>query len=185
MQLSTIDDLFAFLRTVKYGWVDRDGQRHRGPNNQPGFVLQSPAELFESRLGICWELTEFARAWFQRHKIPCSTYLLYYYLNDDNCPSHSILVYRDQEQYCWFEPSMHEPEFDYCGIHYYDSLEDLLVDAANQVATFQKCFNIIPREADPQNFEIYQYDQPEFGIDDYAFYQHCRQGTEIPVPGIK
>lgn len=182
MQLLTIEDLFAFLRTVKYGWVDRNGQKHRGPNDQPGFVLQSPTELIRSRIGICWELTEFARTWFQQHKIPCSTYLIYCCLDDDTCPSHSILVYRDQGRYCWFEPSMHEPEFNYCGIHHYTSLENLLADAVHQIVAFQKCFGIIPSEINPQDFLIYQYSQPKFGIDDGAFYQHCRQGARILLP---
>lgn len=180
--LNTLDQLFDFCRELKYGWVDQAGKRHLGPNDQPGFRLQSPSAVLESRLAICWEQTELQRAWFMQHHIACQTYLLYYYLSDDNCPSHSILVYREGEQYCWFEPMFQDTPIIYYGIHRYATLDALLADFRQCFTHNNQLLHILPSSPHPQNFRLYRYTQPEFSIDDTEFYQHCRQGESITIP---
>ena len=64
--ISTIKEFFEYCqKNFNYGWVDQDGERHEGVNDGKTYFLQSPEELMESKLGICWDRTELYRDYFK------------------------------------------------------------------------------------------------------------------------
>lgn len=179
--IETMGDLFGFCQKLEYGWIDRAGQRHRGVNNSNEYFLQSPAEVLESQIGICWDQTELMREFFRQKKVECKSYFLYYYLNDDNCPSHSILVYKNGEKYCWFEPMFFTTPFYYSGIHEFNSLNELLENFRVKFIRNGKMQGVLPEEYDASELSLYQYDKPKYGISAEDFYNHCRTGEELEV----
>lgn len=66
MGLLTINDYFDFAKNkINYGWVDKDGNKHDGVNDAVSYSLQSLKEVIDSRIGICWDLTELSRSFFE------------------------------------------------------------------------------------------------------------------------
>lgn len=179
--ITDLDSLYNFCQNISYGWIDRQNNRHFGPNNSNEYFLQSPAELLQNQIGICWDQTELQRAWFTSQGIPTKTYFLYYYLNDDNCPSHSILTFLEHGKPHWFEPMFKNTNVYYAGIHNYDSIEQLLANFRTKFIRNGQESGVLPTDFHLENVELYQYDRPTYGISGHEFYEHCRTGTKIPL----
>lgn len=163
-------DFFDFCRYLGYF-----GYRPRGFNGR----LQAPAEFIEHHLGNCWDQTELQREWFQRHGYDFKTYLLYYYLSDDSCPSHSILVYRENGKWFWFEPMFYGASEDYIGIHDYASESELLDDFGAKFLDYGQQTGLLPHKIDKGKRSLYEYLRPKYGINDAEFYDFCRMGRKI------
>ena len=132
MNLNKKRDLETFYKycknEIKYGWMDQNVGRHTGINDGKTYSLQSPEELMTSKLGICWDRTELYRDYFDKNTdLKYETYYLFYE-DYKGCPSHSILVYYKNNKVYWFEPEFLNNEYDYSGIHEYNTLNELLVD---------------------------------------------------------
>ena len=115
--LTTINEFFEYMQNqFKYGWIDKDGNKHDGVNDARTYSLQSPSELLNSHLGICWDMTELYRSFFENMTdLKYETYYLFY---DDNkgCPSHSILVFYNNDKVYWFEPMFTDDNCYYSSI---------------------------------------------------------------------
>ena len=178
--LDTLSNFFDFCRNLEYGWVDTNGRKHHGPNNSLEYRLQTPSETLSRQIGICWDQTELQRAWFTTHGHTATSYLIFYKL-EDSWPSHSILVYREGNQYCWFEPMFNNTAIYYCGIHKYNSLSELLNHFRTKFIRNSRDSGFLPPEFDFEKLHLYEYSKPVYGIDDVAFFTHCTRGTEIKL----
>lgn len=180
--LIDINNFFEFCKNnFEYGWIDKKGIKHYEANNSEEYFLQSPLELLESKLSICWDRTELYRWFFNRLTIIFETYFLYYYINDNNCPSHSILVYYGNNKVYWFEPMFNNEKYNYCGIHEYDNVQELLAD-------FKKHFTLngiengfLPSNCRDIDYYCYKYTKPKYHINDREFYNHCRSGEKVDI----
>ena len=57
-----IRKLDAVMKPIAYGWVDIDGKKHTDlADFATKYSLQSPEELQESKLGVCWDQVELDR----------------------------------------------------------------------------------------------------------------------------
>lgn len=178
--LDTLPEFFDFCRNLEYGWVDAKGRKHHGPNNSPEYHLQTPDETLQRQIGICWDQTELQRAWFTARNYETTSYLLFYQL-EESWPSHSILVYREGHQYCWFEPMFNTTAIYYCGIHKYDSLEELLNHFRTKFVRNGRDSGFLPAEFEFDKLKLYAYDKPTFGITDTEFFTHCQRGTKLQL----
>lgn len=128
-----IKDYFEFVRdNFRYGWVDNKGVQHLGVNDAATYSLQSPSELLKSRIGICWDLTELSRSFFEAMtNFKFETYYIFY---DDNagCPSHTFLVFYENDKVYWFEPMCNDSNFCSNGIKEFKDVSSLL----NRVCEF-------------------------------------------------
>lgn len=170
---------FEFCRNLEYGWVDRAGEKHRGANNSDEYGLQSPGDLLEKRVGICWDQTELQRVWFETHGYEVKTYLLYYELSENCWPSHSILVYRDAGKFCWFEPMFSGETVYYTGIHKYNSLDELFGKLRTNFTKNAQVMGLLLQYPELMKFRMYEYARPAYGLNDREFYTHCLRGREI------
>ncbi len=141
--------------------------------------LQSPEDFVRHRVGNCWDQTELQRAWFERHGYKVKTYLLYYYLNDDCCPSHSVLMYEDEGRMKWFEPMFCGVEVEYSGVHEYKGEDEALADVRRVFAENGQKMEMLPERLEDEKWALYEYTKPKYGIEDVEFYDHCRRGKRI------
>ena len=180
--IKTIEDLYCFCHTkLDYGWLDIYGSIHYNENNNEDYVLQSPLELMETRVGICWDYTELYRQFFNRLTLKKETYLFYYEVEPNFWPSHSIFVYYMSKKVYWFEPMMDTDIFNYSGIHEYDNLESLLKDAKKAFLKNGKLNGFLPENIDPQKLSCYQYREPKYHLNDQKFYEHAQNGKKINI----
>lgn len=180
--LITINQFFAFCnQQFDYGWISQSGGKFYGTNDAKSYWLQSPKELLDSRLGICWDMTELYRCFFQlMTNLNGETYYLYY---DDNqgCPSHSIFVFYSNHKVYWFEPRLESLTFDYSGIHEYRNIKELLTDFKNKLIKYLQIEGKIPINYQEDDIHIYQYERPRYHINGYEMRQHIDHSKKINI----
>ncbi len=178
--INKIEEFFKYCqKEFKYGWLDQDGKRHKGVNNGKIYSLQSPSELINSKLGICWDMTELYRDYFAS-----STnlkYETYYLLYDDGngCPSHTILVFYKDDKVYWFEPMFQNTDCNYSGIHEYKNINDLLIDFKKIWLNYALINKIIPKDYKKDNILLYKYDKPKYHINGYEMRNHINNSKLI------
>ncbi len=142
--------------------------------------LQSPEDFVRHRVGNCWDQTELQRAWFERHGYKVKTYLLYYRLQEDCWPGHSILAFREGEKWLWFEPMFSGvAAVQYSGVHEYASERRMLEDFWRVFKENGQQMGMLPERLENEKWALYEYTRPEYGIGDVGFYDHCRRGKRI------
>lgn len=155
-KIVTMSDLFLFMqKEIMYGWVDQNGSKHEGVNDAETFCLQSPRELMKNKLGICWDMTELARNFFEtKTDFKYETYYLFYD-DDRGCPSHSVLVFYKNNKVYWFEPMFQAEKYYYSGIHEYPNIQKLLEDFKIKFIEFSLIQNRIPKDYHKNQFYLY------------------------------
>ncbi len=180
--ISTIEEFFEYCKKeFNYGWIDKEGKRHEGVNDGETYSLQSPKELMKSKLGICWDRTELYRDYLAN--MTNLKYETYYLLYEDGkgCPSHTILVYYNNNKVYWFEPMFQNKDCYYSGIHEYTNLNDLLNDF--KVIWIKEAIisGMIPKNYDDKNIFIYQYNKPKYHINGYEMREHINNSKLIKL----
>lgn len=101
-----INNLYNFVRNeIQYGWVDNKNNKHFCSNNDDKqYHLQTHEETLERKIAICWDRTELLRHYFEKNKYKVQTFFIYLYINDNYCPSHSIITYKKDLKYIWIDP---------------------------------------------------------------------------------
>jgi len=123
------------------------------------YYLQTPQELLNSKCGVCWDQVELERELFTKDNVPFKTYFIYI---DDNTqlPSHTFLIYENNNKYYWFEHSW----FKYRGIHEYNSPKEVLEDIINKFKKDQELSN-------SYKLYLYEYNKPDYHIKCDDFYK--------------
>ena len=138
-------------------------------------------ELTNSKLGICWDRTELYRDYFEN--MTNLKYETYYLLYEDGacCPSHTILVYYNNNKVYWFDPMFQNKDCYYSGIHEYSNLNDLLNDFKAIWIKEAIISGMIPKNYDDKNIFIYQYNKPKYHINGYEMRDHINNSKLIKL----
>lgn len=175
-------DLLAWIgQNIIYGWRDISGFVHPSVNDPESYALQSPAELLDSRVGICWDVVELMRDWFvTMTDLPIQTYYIFY---DDNagCPSHTALTFEYKNRICWAEPPYFGSAIPFDGIHSYENETDFARAFQEYVTRCFKVFRFLPDDYDPRNFRLYTYRKPSNHINGYAMRSHIETGRQVSL----
>ncbi len=172
-----LEELYKYTKEkLEYGWVDTKGKKHYGSNNNDlEYHLQKPEETIERNIAICWDKTELLRYYFESNNYEdIKTYLIYLYITDDYCPSHSIITYKKNNQYIWFETSQGMG-----GIRKYKKEEELLKDLKRLFIEDLIVNDMVDKDNDFSKLVCYQYKKPSFSIRGSAFYNHARTGKKV------
>lgn len=168
--MNTPEELIKDMQDIKYGWIEKNGTRHeeqivRALFNK-GFYLQSPKELKEHRLGVCWDQVEYERYYMEKMNIPFKTIFVIY---DTKVKQHmhSFLVYKEKKNYCWIENTYEN----FIGINKYSSMEELIKDVMKDFL-IQNHLLIIG-----ENIKYYVFDKPEYGLNCTEYVMHALKGT--------
>ncbi len=164
-------EIMNLMNDIKYGWVDKDKNKHSEDDDNfiNNYVLQSPKELIESRLGVCWDQVELERYYFKESGYDVKTYFIVYY-DDNKCPTHTFLTFSKNNLYYWFEHSWEKLR----GIHEYKTEKELLLDVKNKFIKYELDNNYII-----DNLELYKYEKPKYHINVEEFYRYCESGINI------
>ncbi len=175
-----IDELFDYIKSeIRYGWIDTKGVKHYSSDNDDlEYHLQTPEETLERKIGICWDICELLRYYFEKNNYKVKTYFIYLYINDNYCPSHSVLLYKKDQDCVWFEPS--KPEL-LCGIHYYKTEKDFLIDMKQKFIQNGLRNDFFTEDDDLTKLSCYEFQKPLYGIRGSEYYNHCRTGRKINI----
>lgn len=173
-----LDSLYSYTRNITYGWMDSKGKKHFCSNNDDlEYHLQTPEETLERNIAICWDQVELLRYYFEKKKYQdINTYLIYMYITDDYCPSHSIITYKENNNYIWFSPDFSK---DMGGIFKYQSEQELIEDLKKRFIKHGLNEQYFSIANNLENIVCYKYQKPSFHIRGSAFYNHCRKGKKV------
>lgn len=175
---SDLNTIYDYLKNkIEYGYVDNNGDKHFSFNSDDlNYHLQTPEETLNRKIAICWDKTEVLRYYFESNDYEVHTYFIYLYITDDYCPSHSIIAYKNENKYIWFEPNK---PINFEGIREYETEEDLIRD-------LERCFlangflnDFFNKDNDLKKLVCYEYSKPKFHIRGSEFYNHCRNGRKL------
>ena len=165
-----INNIMDILNEIEYGFKDKFGNNlindlDKWNNFNDFYYLQEPEELLNSKCGVCWDQVELERYLFNKEGIYVRTYFIY--MDDkDNLPSHTFLIYEENNRYYWFEHSWNK----YKGIYEYFDLNSLLNDVKNK---FKEEYNL------DGVLYLYEYRKPKKHIRCNDFYKYIETEKRI------
>lgn len=173
-----LKELFEYVKTqIEYGWVDNQGEKHFGTNSDDlQYHLQTAEETLKRKIAICWDKTELLRYYFEKHNYEINTYFIYLYITDNYCPSHSIITYKENGNYIWFDASN---PINLSGIHKYATEKELIIDLKKRFLANGFLNDFFDENIDLTKIYCYEYSKPNYGIRGSEFYEHCRKGRKI------
>jgi hypothetical protein len=122
---------------IKYGYVDQQNNVYRikyedriniptyGFDFFRKFKLLTPQEVYDYKLGVCWDQAEFIRYFFQyMFNFPFGV-LFYIDNTPPNYLTHSIIIYKEKNGIYWFENVLQNDTGSYKGIHKINNIYDI------------------------------------------------------------
>lgn len=167
MLMNNTKKTMDIMNKIKYGFLDSNGNNIFDDENveftfNKKYYLLSPKELLEKGYGVCWDQVELERKLFNDNNIKNETYFIY--IDDKkHLPSHTFLVYFQNNKVYWFEHSWYDKK----GIHEYNNLTELLDDVEKGFVESR-----INEVSSPFNVYIYKYTKPKFNISCDEFYNY-------------
>lgn len=166
-------EVMNLMKNIAYGWVDQNSQKHSVIDEfySDNFRLQSPKDVINNQIGVCWDQVELERYYFKGNDWHIRTYFLVHYDND-RCPTHTFLTFLKNHKYYWFEHAWER----FWGVHEYDSEKKLLLDIRDKFIQYELNHNYVK-----SNIYLYEYRRPKYHITTQEFYKHCENGTYIDL----
>ena len=161
--IKTPEELLSFMsKNINYGYLGKNKRvyHYDDPNFNSDwygqYILESSDELLNNLYGNCWDQVEFERDWFTRNGYKIETiYKMADLEYDNNYPTHSFLIYRDNDEWCWFENA----DYNNRGIHKFNSYDELLRYQHIKYIDFLKTFNI--KEDEINKIITTSFDKPK------------------------
>ena len=165
----SLEEVMTLMDDILYGWVAKN-KEIRGDTNtnfSKDYILQTPKEVIQNKMGICWDQVELER-YYLKNQLAIKTYFIVYY--DQECPTHTFLTFKKDNIYYWFEHAWAP----YKGIHSYSSELALLNDVKNK---FLQSLNL--SNYDLNKLALYAYLKPHSHITVQEFFAHCEKFPNI------
>lgn len=168
-----MNNIMNELNKIEYGWIDKNNTKYKEVNDlfSENYILQSPEQVIKNKIGICWDQTELERYLFVKENIDFNTYFIEYFNNQNN-PTHTFLIYKENEKYYWFEHSWRL----FKGIHEFNTEQEALKNIKEKFIKIE-----LNENYNPMNLCIYKYTKPKYGISCLEFYKHCEEGENIII----
>ena len=175
MKMNKINEyeIMSFMQNIEYGWMDKNNNKHLivDETYSDNYLLQSPHEVIQNKVGVCWDQVELERYYFKDSFMNIKTYFLVHY-DKDQCPTHTFLTLKKDNKYYWFEHSWKK----FRGIHEYKTLSELLLDVRDKFITYELNHKYISN-----NLMLYEYEKPKSNISSQEFFKHCELGIYIDL----
>lgn len=168
-----IKDFADKMQIIEYGWIDKDGKKYLKHLVKDKFItdyyLQKPEEVWEHKIGICWDQVEVEREFFVSKKIPCQSIFI---VNNDNkkMPLHTVLVFKANDKYGWIENTYESVKE---KVRYYKTITEMMEDITKEFIKENKI------DENDLNIFYFIYKKPNFGIGAQKFGEHCQKGTLV------
>lgn len=164
--MQKINKLYKKLSKVNYGWYDKKNNLHKNlkdGNFLKNYQMQDIKSIYDNNYGICWELCEVERNFFENEKIPFKT-IFAVIKNNKRYACHTFLIFYLNHYYYWFEASWDKMK----GIKQYDSVDEIFEIIKDNFQDFVKTENY-----DKNKIDFYIYKRPKKNIKCNPFYYHC------------
>lgn len=172
-----IEEAKEFIKTfdnIKYGWYDTKGvlREHIDKDYMIEYRTRSPKETKELNVGVCWDLNELQRDYYESKNANFHT--IFAVINDLYLkhPNHAFVIVEHNGKFYWSEGTWRTRK----GIHEYNSKEEILKDIK---ANFSEIYGKPLPEDKIENLEFFEYERPIYGLSAIDFFMHCIKGNKI------
>lgn len=178
----TPEELYDWMKyNISYGYLDKFNKVHKPTEDdfnaiwRDVYVLENHSDVLNNKLGNCWDQVEFERIWFLEHGYEVKTIFEMVLLDYDNIyPTHSFLIFKDNNNWCWFENSDASND----GVHKYLSIDDLLNDQLSRYIKFLKNeYNISKEEIDA--IKLFEYKEPNNHLSADSYLEFVTSGKRL------
>ena len=161
--IRTPEELLKFMSSkIKYGYLGKNGRVYHydefgfNLNWYDQYILQNKNDILKNLYGNCWDQVELERDWFSNKGYEIKTIYEMVKLDYDNeYPTHSFLVYKDNDYWYWFENA----DLNNRGIHKFNSLDELLNYQHEKYVEFLRTFNI--KNDEIKKIIVTEFDKPK------------------------
>ena len=172
-KLKTPEELLEYMdKNIEYGYVSRESNKTYSNSDadfdshfDKEYFLQTPEQLLSSKHGVCWDQVELERSWFSKNEYESKVYFLMFAKEElNNLPTHTFLVYKNDDKFYWFENSFGNQK----GIHEYRDLDTLIEDVKRKQFDYAKNDHGATDD-DFKDIKICEYETPKFGCNPDEF----------------
>ena len=172
-EISTPEELLEWMKNITYGYLGKN-KLHTYQEQDfndvwyDEYMLSTPQEVIENKIGNCWDQTELERNWFVKHNYKVKTIYVMVNLPYENIyPTHSYLIYQDKDNsWNWFENS----DFNNRGIHMKTTEEEIILFQLTKYKEFLKEFDI--KDEELEKIIIKVYEKPDYHITAEEYINH-------------
>ena len=166
--LKTPEELMQFLQDkINYGFV-ADNVTYKYPIKEEDihqhYKIRLGEDLIDTGYGVCWDITELQRKFFENAGIKHECYFLQAYKKDNIARpihTHAFLIYHEDNQWKWFEYSFSQHR----GIHEnYKTKQELLNDVATK---------FLARHERENYYDLHKYPRVTKALTANQFIKHC------------
>ena len=108
-------ELIDFMdKNIKYGFMSIEGKIYDNQDLEEWqnawyskCIVQDGKNVLNSGYATCWDQVELERKWFLEHNYKVKTIFMCYE-TEKALPSHTFLIYQENNQYYWFEHAFEE-----------------------------------------------------------------------------
>lgn len=161
--IKTPEELLNFMSNkINYGYLGKNGRVYHSDDSDfdkdwyEEYILESKDDILKNLYGNCWDQVELERYWFLKNGYEIKTIYEMVKLDYDNIyPTHSFLVYKDNDYWCWFENA----DFNNRGIHKFNTLDELLNYQYKKYVDYLKTFGI--KNDEIKKIIVTEFDKPK------------------------
>ena len=156
--IKNIEELSNYMYNIKYGYITKDKGLYfpDNPNYEKEWLLscvvQTGEEVKKTKIGTCWDQVELERLWFDKNNFNFKTFFIWFGENRDIYPTHTFLVFKQNNDYYWFENVFEQ----YRGIHKFSSFEKLIESVKKGLLDYSISIGIA-RITDYKLLRVYEY----------------------------
>jgi len=100
-KINQVKDIWDLMRPIKY------------ENTTKNYIIKTPTEVLKSKRAICYDQVELERQEFKKIKYKFKTFFFYDPDPNTYLPTHTVLIFKENNKYFWFENSWGK----YRGVH--------------------------------------------------------------------
>ena len=181
--IKTPEELLNFMsKNIDYGYLGKNNRVYHYNDSDfdsewyEQYILENSEELVNNSYGNCFDQVEFERDWFLKNGYEIKTIYEMVKLDYNNVyPTHSFLVYKDNDCWFWFENA----DFDNRGIHKFNTFEELLNYQYEKYVEFLKTFNITNEEL--ERIIVTDFEKPKEHISAEEYLNHVINSRQIKI----
>lgn len=180
--IKTPTELLEFMSNIEYGYLTKSGKIYTINDADyqkswyDNYILQDKSTILKTGVGNCFDQVELERAWFEDNNYQIKTIYEMVSLNyDNNYPTHTFLVYKDNNKWFWFENSFSKLR----GIHKFDTLEELMSYQKDKYLELLEEYQIT--DIEHKNIIITCYNKPTPNISALEYIEYAVESSSFIV----
>ena len=179
--IKTPEELLEFMtNNINYGYLGKNGRIYHYDDVDfdsdwyKYYVLESKDEILKNLHGNCFNQVELERFWFLKNNYEIKTIYEMVLLDYENkYPTHSFLVYKDNDNWCWFEHA----DFQNRGIHKFKTFKELIDCQYKKYIEYLKTFNI--KDEEIKKIIITEFSKPKENISASEYLNHVINSKRV------